>query len=117
MTYRSAIKTRNAIKTFALAAVLSMTAVAASAFDESKYPNLKGQWRRVPVPGVTGQPAYDQTKIQGRSQQAPLTPESQAILEASLADQAAGGQGNDPTYICISPGMPRIRLAAGPCRG
>ena len=33
----------------------------------------------------------------GRAQQAPLTPEYQAIYEADLADQAAGGQGIDPT--------------------
>jgi hypothetical protein len=29
------------------------------------------------------------------------------VLEASLADQAAGGQGNDPTFTCVPPGMPR----------
>jgi hypothetical protein len=37
-----------------------------------------------------------------------LTIEYQAILEASLADQATGGQGADPTYTCLAPGMPRI---------
>ena len=66
------------------------------------------------MPGVAGQPAYDQTKVQGRAQQAPLTPEYQAVFEASLADQALGGQGNDPTYTCISPGMPRIMTVYEP---
>jgi hypothetical protein len=87
-----------------LAAILSMTTSNARAFDESRYPNWKGQWLRTD----TGIPRYDPTKPAGRGQQAPLTPEYQAVLEASLADQAAGGQGNDPTYTCIAPGMPRI---------
>jgi hypothetical protein len=42
------------------------------------------------------------------AQAAPLKPEYQAIFEANLKDQAAGGQGIDPTYTCLSPGMPRI---------
>jgi len=38
----------------------------------------------------------------------PLTPEYQKVFEAGLEDQKAGGQGNDPTYICIPDGMPRV---------
>jgi hypothetical protein len=41
-----------------------------------------------------GQIAFDQTKSWGLGQKAPLTPEYQAVLEASIADQANGGQGN-----------------------
>jgi len=44
----------------------------------------------------------------------PLTPEYQTVFEASLADQAAGGQGNDPTYKCIPGGMPRIMTVVFP---
>jgi len=105
---------RKLISTIALAAALFAIAGDARAFDESKYPNLKGQWRRVPVPGVFGQPGYDQTKIQGWKQEPPLTPEASAILDASLADQALGGQGGDPTYTCKSPGMPRIMTVYDP---
>src|SRR5258708_6858651 len=108
---------RSSIGAFALAVALgasTLGATTALAFDEAKYPDLRGQWRRVPVPGITGQPGYDPTKVQGKAQQAPLTPESQAILEASLADQAKGGQGNDPTYNCLSPGMPRIMTVYDP---
>jgi hypothetical protein len=97
-----------------LAAALIALLGNAQAFDETKYPNLKGQWRRVPVPGVFGQPGYDQNKIQGWKQEPPLTPEAGAILDASLADQAAGGQGGDPTYTCKSPGMPRIMTVYDP---
>jgi hypothetical protein len=99
---------------FALAAVLVAIMGDARAFDESKYPNLKGQWRRVPVPGVVGQPGYDQNRIQGWKQEPPLTPAAAAVLDASLADQAAGGQGGDPTYTCKSPGMPRIMTVYDP---
>jgi len=91
-----------------LAAALFVTVSVASAFDESKYPNLKGQWVRAHVPGVTGQPSYDPTRRQGLEQHAPLKPEFQAVLEANIKDQSIGGQGGDPTYECISPGMPRI---------
>src|SRR5260370_29548386 len=49
----------------------------------------------------------DQTKPPGREQDAPLTPEHQAILEANLADLAKGGFGDDPVYACILEGMPR----------
>jgi len=76
---------------------------AAQAFDEAKYPDWKGQWRRVEA----GPPRYDPSRPL-LDQQAPLNEEYRAVHAASLADQAAGGQGNDPTYTCIAPGMPRI---------
>src|SRR5260370_26887731 len=51
--------------------------------------------------------------MQGRTQQAPLKPEFQAVWEANQKDQAAGGQGGDPTYGCLAPGMPRIMTPYG----
>src|SRR5215470_13251598 len=91
---------RSSIAAVALAA-LCATIVNAQAFDESKYPDWNGQWK-------LGIPAkWDPAKPPARGQQPPLTPEYQAIFEAGLADQAAGGQGNDPTYVCIPDGMPR----------
>ncbi len=95
---------RSSIGSIALAAALCVPFAGAQAFDEGKYPDLKGQWVRTD----TGPPRYDPTKPSGRGQQAPLKPEYQAVLEASLAEQAKGGQGGDPTYTCLSPGMPRI---------
>jgi hypothetical protein len=85
----------------------------ANAFDQSRYPDWTGAWRRIPVPGVAGQPGYDQTKRLGPAQQAPLTPEAEAVMKTSMEDQAKGGQGNYPTYICLSPGMPRIMTPYG----
>jgi hypothetical protein len=72
--------------------------------QEAAFPDLSGQWKRPPGVGIQ----WDQTKPIGRAQQPPLTPEYQAIFEASLNDQAEGGQGNDPRFTCIPNGMPRI---------
>jgi len=94
--------------TTALAATL-LASAGAMAFDEQQYPNLKGEWRRVAVPpGPILGVQFDPHKPAGLGQQAPLTPEYQAIFEANLADQAQGGQAGDPTYRCLSPGMPRV---------
>ncbi len=101
------------IGTVALAASLAIAVGDAQAFDQTKYPDWTGAWRRIPVPGVTGQPGYDQTKRLGPAQQAPLTAEAEAVLKASMEDQAKGGQGNYPTYVCISPGMPRVMTPYG----
>ncbi len=86
-----------------------LTPFAAEAFDDSQYPDLKGEWRRVAVPsGAYPGVQYDPHKLAGPGQEAPLTPEYQAIFEANLADQALGGQAGDPTFRCLSPGMPRV---------
>ncbi|HWF93944.1 MAG TPA: hypothetical protein VG291_03190 [Xanthobacteraceae bacterium] len=105
---------RSFIALIALAAAVSATMTGAWAFDESKYPQWKGEWRRVPVAGLKGQPSHDPDKSEGLGQQAPLTSQYQAILEASIADQAAGGPGNDPTYTCLAPGMPRVMIVYDP---
>src|SRR5215467_14724393 len=96
----------------ALAAGL-MAITQAPAFDQTKYPDWTGAWRRIPVPGVTGQPGYDQTKRLGPAQQAPLTAEAEAVMKASMEDQAKGGQGNYPTSVCLPPGMPRMMTPYG----
>ena len=91
----------------AAAAALMLTIGGTQAADE-KYPNWKGQWNRLLVPGVGGQGAFDQTKFWGRGQQAPLTPEYQKVWEDSMADQAKGGLGNYPPALCYPGGMPRM---------
>src|SRR5215470_13562717 len=90
--------------------------VTASAQGSIKYPDWKGAWARFAIRGLGGQPSFDQTKPWGRGQQAPLTPEYQAIFEASLADQAEGGQGNfiDHSARCLPAGMPLSMVAFFP---
>ena len=95
------MRSRAWIAVMALAAVLALSS-GAQAFDEMKYPDMEGQWRR--PKGVENQ--WDTSKPVNR-QEAPLTAEYQAIFEANLKDVAAGGMGTDPTYTCIPDGMPR----------
>jgi hypothetical protein len=89
---------RRSTVSIALAALLG-TISAAAAFDETKYPNLKGQWLRVGSANWTNP-----------GQKPPLTPEYQTIFDANLRDQAAGGHGTEPSFACLSPGMPRIMI-------
>jgi hypothetical protein len=87
-----------------LAGAIAIAGANARADDITKYPNMTGQWIRI------GAGSFDPTKPSGLGQQAPLTPEYQAILEASVASIASGGQGNNPMGACIPPGMPRTMI-------
>ncbi len=99
----------------ALAAALSVTVGSVQAADDAKYPDWKGAWGRFVVRGLGGQPSFDQTKPWGMGQQAPLTAEYQKVLEASLADQANGGQGNFEGHaLCLPAGMPLMMVAFRP---
>jgi hypothetical protein len=83
-------------------AMIAGPVAAQQSLDQGKYPAFESQWIRIgPIE------RYDPTKPPGRGQQAPLTPEYQAIFEANLAEVAKGGFGDDPVYTCISEGMPR----------
>jgi hypothetical protein len=106
---------RSLILVIELAVATTITTGAAYAADDAKYPSLKGQWVRFGGPprdlgGLPGQLSFDQTKPWGPGQQAPLTPEYQAILEASMADQANGGIGNYPQALCLAAGMPHMMI-------
>jgi hypothetical protein len=101
---------QNAVGAILLTAALLMPMAGARGFDEAKYPDMQGQWGRPQGVGIQ----WDPTKPIGRPQQPPLTPEYQAIWEASMADQAAGGQGNDPLFRCVPVGMPRVMSAVFP---
>jgi hypothetical protein len=98
----------------------------AQIFDYGKYPDLRGQWVRYgpsgpdlkgPLvrlgPSGVFRTRFDPSKPPGAGQEAPLTPEYQAIFEANLKDQAEGGQGTAQTFTCLSPGMPRATNGFG----
>ena len=97
---------RSATTALALLAALCAAPAQTLAWNEASYPDFKGQWRAIGDPG-----RFDPSKDPGPAQQAPLTPEYQALYEASLRDQAAGGPG--PAQSCISPGMPRVANGYG----
>jgi hypothetical protein len=105
---------RRIIAALAATAALLTTVAEAAAADDTRYPDLKGQWIRFAVPGLGGQPSFDQTKPWGLGQEAPLTPEYQARLEASIADQAKGGHGGATGYGCRAYGMPQLMQAYFP---
>jgi hypothetical protein len=98
----------------AMLAAAAMPAGDARAVDGTRYPNWTGAWARFIVPQLAGQPSHDQTKTWGFGQQAPLTTEYQAVLEASIADQIKGGLGNYPTAWCLPGGMPQMMMAWRP---
>src|SRR5262249_19727416 len=93
---------RNSLAVTAAFITAAMIFSGGAVAGDAKYPtNWKGQWSRIIVPGVGGQGAFDQTRLWGRGQQAPLTPEYQKVLEDSIADQAKGGLGNYPSAQCL----------------
>ena len=74
---------------------------------DAKYPNWKGLWSPVVASGA-GRQSFDPTKPEGAAQQAPLTAEYQKVFADSVAAQANGAIGNDPTKECYAAGMPRM---------
>src|SRR5262249_60993678 len=104
------IANRRSIDVIAILAASVMTWSGAAAFDDTKYPDWSGQWGRTRGVGVQ----WDETKPPGLKQEAPLTAEYQAKLEASIADQADGGQGGGFRVTCISIGMPRLMTVMRP---
>jgi hypothetical protein len=100
---------RRSIGPIALAAALLPTIAGAQALDQSKYPDLNGQWSR-----ASEHSQWDPSKPRGLQQQAPLTAEYQAIFEANLADLHAGNLGADPQVYCFPSGMPRMMIAYEP---
>ena len=90
----------------ALAVVLALPAALAQVQPGSapamKYPAWDGLWKRGSPPGV-----WDPSKPPGLGQQAPLTPEYQAVLEANIAKAKAGVE-FDPKSTCGPVGMPRM---------
>ena len=103
---------RTAILLVAFTAELNI----AAAVESSSHPDLRGQWigilRR--VPGLPGQPSFDPAKPWGRGQEAPLTPEYQAILDANLKAQTQGALGNTTGALCLGFGMPIITYGFEP---
>ncbi len=97
----------------AFAAVLVTASIQVSA-QAQQYPDFESQWRNPAAERGDHSDAWDPTKPAGLAQQAPLTPEYQAVFEASLADQAAGGRGNNHQAACVLDGMPRLMSLTAP---
>jgi hypothetical protein len=98
------MRARNFLRAVGLATLVCATVESARAFDDQKYPDWQGQWVRI------GGAQWDNSKPEGLGQQAPLTPEYQARFEAGVANQEAGGQGDNLMARCFPAGMPRMML-------
>jgi hypothetical protein len=109
------------IHAFAPGAALLVLALAvvpdiATAGDEGKYPDLRGQWMGVlrTRPGLPGQPSFDASKPWGKGQEAPLTAEYQAVLEENLKSQKEGSFFDWMGVTCHGFGMPLITYGFEP---
>jgi hypothetical protein len=100
--------TGGSLGAMALAVALAAAGPPACANAEAQYPDWAGQWLRI------GGVQWDPSKPPGLRQQAPYTAEYQEIFKANLDNLDAGGDGNNPTYQCIPPGMPRIMTLIEP---
>ena len=94
---------RGAMRAMAFAALLC--AAPSFAFDDAQYPDLSGQWIGLRMPSCQGQPSFDPVKCWGTTQDAPLTPEYQAIFKANIEDQHAGAFAIDLEVSLLTPGM------------
>ncbi len=98
---------RRSIRFVTLAAALCLP-LAAWAQEVSKYPtNWEGQWKRGMSSGK-----WDPDKP-ANAQQAPLSPEGQAVYEQNRRKLAAG-KDVDPKSNCLPPGMPRVMMIYQP---
>src|SRR5258708_20861159 len=95
---------RTAVRAVAIATTVAMASSGAVAFDETRYPDWSGQWVR--PPGVGFQ--WDISKAAGLAQQAPLTGEYKAVIEASLADQSSAAQLGYTLVTCRTNDMPWV---------
>jgi hypothetical protein len=93
----------------AIALAAALLTAPALAHDESKYPDLTGQWSR-----AHPRSQWDPSKPRGLQQEAPLTAEYQAIFEANLKSLHSGNLGADPQVYCLPSGMPRMMIAYEP---
>jgi hypothetical protein len=101
---------RVSIVSMVMALAFATASVDGYAQTPDKYPNLKGQWVRT---GGGQSPQWDPSKPPGRGQAAPLTPEYQALFEATLAKR---GDAPQPASAagCLPPGMPRSMIVYEP---
>jgi hypothetical protein len=85
-------------------AALTLSIPGAQAWDETQYPNWKGQWTR----GDSAQ--FDPSKPAGFAQQVPYTEEYLERFKAINANRRIGGLDGNPTARCLPAGMPRAMI-------
>src|SRR5215467_8657768 len=95
---RTAMRYARSIGLIVFAAALSTMLSGAQAIDDqSKYPNLKGQWHRA-----------SPNRWESGGVKAPLTGEYRAVYEANLKAMADGAPGDMASWYCLPQGMPMM---------
>ncbi|HEY7298284.1 MAG TPA: hypothetical protein VH684_10150 [Xanthobacteraceae bacterium] len=89
---------RGAIGVIATTAALLVSLAGARAFEDAKYPDLKGQWVRI------GNPNW----APAGAPRPPLTAGYQAVFDANRKEMAQGEPGNVPSWYCLPQGMPMM---------
>ena len=79
---------RSAIGAISLAVVLCVPIAGARAFDDAKYPDFNGQWKR--PPGIGNQ--FDTSKGQGRAQIAPACHRVAVMGQSSVERNGGAGR-------------------------
>jgi hypothetical protein len=98
---------RFSMSAIAAGIVLAAAAAHGQGVDASKYPALAGQWVR------TGGAQWDPNKPRGH-QEAPLTPEYQAVFDQNQGELFTGGEIYNPQIKCLPGGMPRMMIVYEP---
>jgi hypothetical protein len=94
------------IRSLVLAAVCTAalgSTVATAMAQDSKYPDLKGQWTRTFAPNWVA-----------RGEMPPLTPEYLKVYKDNLSVMENGDPGNVPSTYCVPQGMPMMMNAYDP---
>jgi hypothetical protein len=81
-----------------------LPALPAGAWDDSRYPDFKGQWTRA------DSAQFDPTKGAGLAQQVPYNEEYLARFKAIAANRGSGGLDANWTAGCLPAGMPRAMI-------
>jgi hypothetical protein len=84
--------------------ILGLSSVGALAWDDTNYPDWKGQWTR----GDSAQ--FDPSKPNGFGQQVPYTEEYLERFKAINANRNIGGLDANWTARCLPAGMPRAMI-------
>src|SRR6516165_8168326 len=90
---------RIAFVAFSLAAALGATVTAAQAWDDMKYPDLKGQWVR----GYQGGSRFDPSKGIGPRQEAPLTPDIRPSTRSNLRSKPRANKASIRPFAAFRP--------------
>jgi hypothetical protein len=111
MIWGSSATCTTATKMAWIAAALALSVGAATAAEEGKYPDLRGQWAGVlrTATGLKGQPSFDPSKSWGKFQEAPLWWRERRTLARKLLDIGDAADAYEVVRTAAPPANPYYR--------